>query len=341
MGADALAPPGASRLLLIPGEPAGVGPELALQLARTTRSSDLLAIADPQQLAALSTRLGLSVEIHTHDAGLCTPIERRVGHLSVLPEPLAVAATPGVVDTANVAQVLRCIDRGVDLCLRGEFDGLVTGPVHKAVINAAGVAFSGMTERLAERSNTADVVMMLASPAMRVALVTTHLPLRAVPDAITGARIERVARSLHAGLQRDFGIAAPRIAVLGLNPHAGEDGHLGREEIEIIAPCLQKLRSEGLDLVGPLPADTAFLPQLIKGFDAVLAMYHDQGLPVLKYSGFEQAVNISLGLPFVRVAVDHGTALSLAGTGTADARSLIAAHTIASTLALHRRSCAR
>jgi 4-hydroxythreonine-4-phosphate dehydrogenase len=341
MGADALAPPGAPRLLLIPGEPAGVGPELALRLALLTRESELLAIADPLQLAGLAERLGLAVELHVHEGHGKSPIERRPGHLSVLPEPLAVPSTPGLVDTANVDQVLRCIDRGVDLCLGGGFDGLVTGPVHKAVINAAGVAFSGMTERLAERSNAADVVMMLASPAMRVALVTTHLPLRAVPDAITGARIERVARSLHIGLQRDFGIAAPRICVLGLNPHAGEDGHLGREEIEIIAPCLQRLRSEGMDLVGPLPADTAFLPQLLKGFDAFLAMYHDQGLPVLKYSGFEQAVNISLGLPFVRVAVDHGTALSLAGTGTADASSLIAAYTTASTLALHRRNCVR
>jgi 4-hydroxythreonine-4-phosphate dehydrogenase len=339
MGVDALTPAQSPRLLLIPGEPAGIGPEIALQLALLARESELLAIADISQLRQLASRLELAVELHEHDAGKAAPIERRAGHLSVLPEPLASPAVPGTVDAANVVQVIRCIDRGVDLCLTGGFEGLVTGPVHKAVINAAGIAFSGMTERLAERSSTVDVVMMLASPAMRVALVTTHLPLRAVPDAITAARVERVARSLHAGLRRDFGIAAPRIAVLGLNPHAGEDGHLGLEEIEIISPCLQRLRAEGLDLVGPLPADTAFLPQLLGGFDAVLAMYHDQGLPVLKYSGFEQAVNISLGLPFVRVAVDHGTALSLAGTGTADARSLIAAHTIASTLALHRRNC--
>ena len=336
MGANARtaadAPP---RLLLIPGEPAGVGPELALKLALAERDSELLAIADPAQLQALAVQLGLPVAIHVH-AG--TPIERRAGHLSVLPEPLATPAQAGQVNAANAAQVLRCIDRGVELCMAGEFDGLVTGPVHKAVINAAGVAFSGMTERLAERAQVDDVVMMLASPTLRVALVTTHLPLRAVPDAITDARIARTSRCLHRALQRDFGIARPRIAVLGLNPHAGEDGHLGREEIEIIQPCLARMRTEGLDLLGPLPADTAFLPQVLEGVDAVLAMYHDQGLPVLKYSGFEQAVNISLGLPFVRVAVDHGTALSLAGTGRADAASLIAAHRTACALALHRRN---
>lgn len=335
MGAPARTHRGAARLLLIPGEPAGIGPELALKLACEPRDSELLALADPAQLADIASRLGLEVEIH-ESAG--ERIERRGGHLSVLPQRLAAPAVPGSVDTANVAQVLGCIDLGVDLCRRGEFEGLVTGPVHKAVINAAGIPFSGMTERLAERAGVDDVVMMLASPSLRVALVTTHLPLRAVPDAITAARIARVARTLHAALRRDFGIAAPRIAVLGLNPHAGEDGHLGREEIEIITPCLEALRAEGLDLAGPLPADTAFLPQVLSGVDAVLAMYHDQGLPVLKYSGFEQAVNISLGLPFVRVAVDHGTALPLAGTGRADASSLIAAHRLACSLALHRRN---
>ncbi|MFY8136215.1 MAG: 4-hydroxythreonine-4-phosphate dehydrogenase PdxA [Aquimonas sp.] len=335
MGAPARTHRGAARLLLIPGEPAGIGPEIALKLALEARDSELLALADPDQLRGLASRLGLAVEIHESRGD---EIERRRGHLSVLPQRLAAPATPGAVDTTHVAQVLACIDRGVDLCLSGQFEGLVTGPVHKAVINAAGIAFSGMTERLAERAGVDDVVMMLASPSLRVALVTTHLPLRAVPDAITAARIARVARALHTALRRDFGIAAPRIAVLGLNPHAGEDGHLGREEIEIIHPCLDALRAEGLELVGPLPADTAFLPQVLVGIDAVLAMYHDQGLPVLKYSGFEQAVNISLGLPFVRVAVDHGTALPLAGTGQADPSSLIAAHRLACSLALHRRN---
>ena len=339
MGASPQAPEAPARLLLIPGEPAGIGPELALKLALESRRAHLLAIADPDQLRALAESLGLAVEIHTLDDPQDTVrVERRAGHLSVLPQALAVACTAGRVDTANAPQVLACIDRGIALCMDGAYEGLVTGPVHKGVINAAGVSFSGMTERLAEGAGGVDVVMMLASPTLRVALVTTHLPLRAVPDAITAERIARVARSLHAALRRDFAIQAPRIAVLGLNPHAGEDGHLGHEEIEIIGPCLDALRREGLDLVGPLPADTAFLPQLLPGFDAVLAMYHDQGLPVLKYSGFELAVNISLGLPFVRVAVDHGTALEIAGSGRADPSSLKAALATAEALALHRRA---
>lgn len=334
MTAPQLRKAGPARLLLLPGEPAGIGPELALQLALRPRSAELLALSDPGHLRALAGQLGLDVRIHDWSEG---PIEQRPGHLSVLAVPLAQPARPGALDPANVPQVLACIDRGVALCLAGEFEGLVTGPVHKGVINEAGVAFSGMTERLAARAGGADVVMMLASPTLRVALVTTHLPLRAVPDAITAEAITRVARSLDAGLRRDFGLGSPRIGVLGLNPHAGEEGHLGREEIEVIAPCLERLRAEGLDLVGPLPADTAFLPQLLPGLDGILAMYHDQGLPVLKYSGFEQAVNISLGLPFVRVAVDHGTALALAGSGRADASSLAAALATAERMALNRR----
>ncbi|MCG6118196.1 MAG: 4-hydroxythreonine-4-phosphate dehydrogenase PdxA [Aquimonas sp.] len=334
-----IAPPlrsaGPARLLLLPGEPAGIGPELALQLALRPRNVELVALADPQHLLDLTERLGLALQVQPWSGG---SVDRRAGHLPVLAEPVARPPQPGTLDRDNVPHVLRCIDRGVALCLSGEFDGLVTGPVHKGIINATGEAFSGMTERLAAQAGGADVVMMLASPTLRVALVTTHLPLRAVPDAITGEAIARVARSLHAGLRRDFGIAAPRIGVLGLNPHAGEDGHLGREEIEVIAPCLDALRTEGLDLVGPLPADTAFLPQLLPGLDAILAMYHDQGLPVLKYSGFELAVNISLGLPFVRVAVDHGTALALAGSGRADVSSLAEALATAERMALNRRS---
>jgi 4-hydroxythreonine-4-phosphate dehydrogenase len=323
------------RLLLIAGEPAGIGPELALKLALRERPCELLALADSAHLRALASHLGLAVQINDYSGGAITCA---AGQLSVLTEPLAHTVEPGLVDVANVPQLLRCIDRAIDLCLDGSFDGLVTGPVHKAIINAAGVQFSGMTERLAARAGADDVVMMLASPTLRVALVTTHLPLSAVPAAITAERIARIARRLHLSLQQDFGLPQPRIAVLGLNPHAGEDGHLGREEIEIISPCLHALRAEGLNLGGPLPADTAFLPQVLKDYDAVLAMYHDQGLPVLKYSDFEQAVNISLGLPFVRVAVDHGTALALAGTGTADPSSLIAAFETAFAMASHRRA---
>jgi len=335
MDPDPAGPAGtAPRLLLMPGEPAGIGPELALKLATRTRPCDLLALADLEQLRASARGLNLAIELEDWQGGT---IRREAGSLSVLHLPQAQPAEPGRVDPLNAAQVLACIDRGVELCMHGGFDGLVTGPVHKAVINAAGIEFSGMTERLAAKAGAPHVVMMLASPAMRVALVTTHLPLAQVPAAITDARIERVASALARGLTLDFGIARPRIAVLGLNPHAGEDGHLGREEIEIITPCLERLRERGLDLIGPLPADTAFLPQQLSGFDAVLAMYHDQGLTVLKYSGFEHAVNISLGLPFVRVAVDHGTALGLAGSGRADPSSLIAALNTAHAIAEQRR----
>jgi 4-hydroxythreonine-4-phosphate dehydrogenase len=324
----------APRLLLVPGEPAGIGPEIALKLAKRARPCELLALADIEQLRATAHGLKLALELLPWQGGA---IAREAGSLSVLHEPQARLAHPGQLDPANVPQVLACIDRAVALCLDGGFDGIATGPVHKAVINAAGVPFSGMTERLAMRAGTDDVVMMLASPAMRVALVTTHLALAEVPAAVTDARIARVATALDRGLRQDFGIAQPRIAVLGLNPHAGEDGHLGREEIEVIRPCLDRLRGQGMNLVGPLPADTAFLQQHLRGFDAVLAMYHDQGLPVLKYSGFEQAVNISLGLPFVRVAVDHGTALALAGQGRADPSSLIVAFETAHAIAQQRR----
>ncbi|MDX5335648.1 MAG: 4-hydroxythreonine-4-phosphate dehydrogenase PdxA, partial [Marinobacter sp.] len=237
----------------------------------------------------------------------------------------------------NAAAVIEALRLGGEACLRGDCQGLVTGPVHKASINAGGIAYSGTTELLAAQAG-ADVVMMLANPTLRVALATTHLPLRAVPDSITGAGLERVLRVLHAALVRDFGLAAPRIAVLGLNPHAGEDGHLGREELDVIIPCLERLRAEGLRLEGPLPADTAFLPAKLAGFDAVLAMYHDQGLPVLKFQGFGRAVNITLGLPIVRTSVDHGTALDLAATGKADAGSLHTAIRVGEHMARCRRA---
>jgi 4-hydroxythreonine-4-phosphate dehydrogenase len=233
--------------------------------------------------------------------------------------------------------VIAALHAAAGACLRGEFDGLVTGPVHKATINAGGIAYTGTTELLAAQAGC-DVVMMLANDIVRVALATTHLPLRAVADAITPAALERTLRILHRALQSDFGIAAPVIAVLGLNPHAGEAGHLGGEEIAVIEPVIAALRGEGMQLAGPLPADTAFLPEKLRGFDAVLAMYHDQGLPVLKYSGFERAVNLTLGLPYPRVAVDHGTALDIAGSGRADPSSLFAAIDTCTRLARTRRS---
>jgi 4-hydroxythreonine-4-phosphate dehydrogenase len=242
----------------------------------------------------------------------------------------------GQTHPANARAVIDALLQGAGACLAGDLDGIVTGPVHKAVINDGGIAYTGTTELLAHQAGV-DVVMMLANDTLRVALATTHLPLRAVADALHTESLAHILRTVHAALRRDFGIDQPRIAVLGLNPHAGEDGHLGTEEIELIIPLLERMRGEGMDLVGPLPADTAFLPARLAGFDTVLAMYHDQGLPVLKYSGFEQAVNITLGLPYPRVAVDHGTALELAGRGVADPSSLLAATSLCARLAAQRK----
>jgi 4-hydroxythreonine-4-phosphate dehydrogenase len=319
------------RLALVPGEPAGIGPELCVRLAQQAHTASLVAIADPQTLAAAAQALQLPLRLREfHDE--CGP-----GELALLPVAQATRTQFGKADPANAAAVIAALHRGGAGCLAGEFDGLVTGPVHKATINAGGIAYTGTTELLADQAGT-DVVMMLANPCLRVALATTHLPLRAVADAITGESLHRCLRILDTALRRDFGIAQPRIAVLGLNPHAGEDGVLGREETEVIAPLLQGLRTEGMTLIGPLPADTAFLPQKLDGFDAVLAMYHDQGLPVLKHAGFEQAVNITLGLPYPRVAVDHGTALELAGSGQADPSSLFTAVALCARLARQRLS---
>ncbi len=321
--------PARPRLALVPGEPAGVGPELCVRLAQQAHAAELLAYADPDTLQAAARALGLPLRLR-EPGQPCGP-----GELAIRPVPQARPVRFGEPDPANAAAVIEALTLGAAACLHGDCQGLVTGPVHKASINAGGIPYSGTTELLAAQAG-ADVVMMLANPSLRVALATTHLPLREVPDAITAAGLERVLRVLHAALVRDFGLATPRIAVLGLNPHAGEGGHLGREEIEVITPCLERLRAEGLRLEGPLPADTAFLPAKLAGFDAVLAMYHDQGLPVLKHAGFEQAVNITLGLPYPRVAVDHGTALDLAGSGRADPSSLLAAVDLCSRLAARR-----
>ncbi len=326
-----------ARLGLIVGEPAGVGPELAIRLAQQARDCDLVAFADPDVLTEAANRLGLPLALH--DANDTEANSRAAGHLVVTPHRTAERVVPGTLNVRNAQHVLDCMHDASRLCLSGVLDGLVTGPVHKGILCDAGVAFSGMTGFLATQAGLreSDVVMMLANPQMRVALVTTHLPLRAVADSINADLLERVTTVLHGSLQRDFGIARPRIAVLGLNPHAGEDGHLGTEERDIFLPWLTRMRARGFDLVGPLPADTAFLPQRLTAFDAVLAMYHDQGLPVLKFSGFQHAVNISLGLPYVRVAVDHGTALDLAGRGLADHSSLVAALTHAERFVQHRR----
>jgi 4-hydroxythreonine-4-phosphate dehydrogenase len=318
------------RLALVPGEPGGVGPEICVRLAQREQPGDLVAIADPDTLHAAARRLGLPLRLR--GAG-----ERAgAGELALRERAQAVPVQFGRADPANARFVVDSLLEAGRGCLEGEFDGVVTGPVHKASINAGGIAYTGTTELLAQQAGV-EVVMMLANPTLRVALATTHLPLRAVPAAITREALARVLRILHAALRRDFDCADPRIAVLGLNPHAGEDGLLGREEIEVIEPVLVALRAEGMQLGGPLPADTAFLPQVLRGFDAVLAMYHDQGLPVLKHAGFEQAVNLTLGLPYPRVAVDHGTALALAGKGEADASSLYAATALCFALATNRK----
>ncbi|TZF90298.1 4-hydroxythreonine-4-phosphate dehydrogenase PdxA [Cognatilysobacter lacus] len=319
------------RLALVPGEPAGVGPELCVRLAQRPRTHALIAHGDPGVLMDAAGRLGLALEL----VDPADTAASQAGTLGLVAFPVARPVQVGQLDVANAASVIGALTAAARGCIDGRFAGLVTGPVHKAIVNDAGIPYSGTTELLARQAGC-DVVMMLCHDDLRVALVTTHLPLREVADAITPAAIDRTLRIVDGALRRDFGIAAPRIAVLGLNPHAGEDGHLGSEEIDVIAPAMATLRDAGLRLVGPLPADTAFLPAKLADFDAVVAMYHDQGLPVLKYSGFERAVNITLGLPYPRVAVDHGTALDLAGTGQADPSSLFAAADLAARLASNR-----
>lgn len=307
---------------ITPGEPAGIGPDLCLLISRQEQAQVLIAVASADLLAERAMQLGLPTRIIrvTPDAWPSQPAPADA--LYVWDTPLAAAVSPGQLDPANAGYVLRTLERAGRGCMDGSFAGMITAPVHKGVINEAGIVFSGHTEFLAELTATEQVVMMLATEGLRVALVTTHLPLKDVAAAITAERLTRVARILHADLVGKFGIARPRILVCGLNPHAGEGGHLGREEIEIIEPALAALRQEGLDLVGPLPADTLFTPKHLAHCDAVLAMYHDQGLPVLKYKGFGAAVNVTLGLPIVRTSVDHGTALDLAGTGKVDTGSL-------------------
>ncbi|MDO9321301.1 MAG: 4-hydroxythreonine-4-phosphate dehydrogenase PdxA [Pseudomonas sp.] len=307
---------------LTPGEPAGIGPDLCLLLAAQPQPHPLIAIASLELLAARASQLKLSVQLLPVSPATWPTQPAAAGSLYVWDTPLQAPVTAGQLDPANAAYVLETLERAAHGCVNGDFSAMITAPVHKGVINQAGIAFSGHTEFLADLTHTEQVVMMLATHGLRVALVTTHLPLRAVADAITDERLARVSRILHADLVNKFGIAQPRILVCGLNPHAGEGGHMGREELDIIEPCLARLRSEGLNLIGPLPADTLFTPKYLEHCDAVLAMYHDQGLPVLKYKGFGAAVNITLGLPIIRTSVDHGTALDLAGSGKIDTGSL-------------------
>ncbi|NLB59422.1 MAG: 4-hydroxythreonine-4-phosphate dehydrogenase PdxA [Gammaproteobacteria bacterium] len=314
------------RLALVPGEPAGVGPELCVAALQRDHGADITVFGDRAALERAARALGLPLALDGTGPGHARLVE--------VPHPTLPAF--GTPDPANAASVIGALRAAADACGDGQVDGMVTGPVHKAAIDAGGIAYTGTTGLLAQWAGC-DVVMMLANHVVRVALATVHIPLREVPDAVTGDDLERTLRILHRALRVDFGIHDPVIAVLGLNPHAGEDGLLGREETEVITPALDRLRAQGMRLQGPLPADTAFLPRRLRDVDAVLAMYHDQGLPVLKYSGFEQAVNLTLGLPWPRVAVDHGTALDLAGTGRADPSSLIAAIGTCAGLAASRR----
>ena len=319
------------RIALTPGEPAGIGPDLCIQLAQQDLPCQLIAIASPELLVQRARQLGLSIQINEFDSSL-PPTPHTAGSLTVLPVELAEPVQCGQINPLNSRYVLKTITQATHGCMEGLFDAMVTGPVHKGVINDAGFAFSGHTEYIAGITG-GHPVMMLATPGLRVALVTTHLPLIEVSPAITQSRLRAVIHILNNDLRTRFNLDNPKILVCGLNPHAGENGHLGREEIDIIEPVLEGLRQQGFNLLGPLPADTLFTPKYLATADAVLAMYHDQGLPVLKYIGFGKSVNITLGLPIIRTSVDHGTALDLAGTGKADIGSLFVALQTALTMA--------
>ncbi|MGB5259808.1 MAG: 4-hydroxythreonine-4-phosphate dehydrogenase PdxA [Gammaproteobacteria bacterium] len=312
------------RLAITPGEPAGIGPDLCVQLAQQARDIELVVICDPDLLQARAQALSLPLTLRLFEPG-STPAATRAAECCVLPVALRAPVEAGILDSANARYVLDTLDRAIAGCQSGRFAAMVTGPVHKGIINDAGIPFSGHTEYIANATHTDHVVMLLAAGHLRVALATTHVPLAGVSALITQERLQRVIRILHADLVKRFGIEQPRIRVCGLNPHAGESGHLGREELDIMIPALQALRAEGLHVDGPLPADTAFTTASIAQCDAILAMYHDQGLPVLKHASFGRAINVTLGLPIIRTSVDHGTALDLAGTGRADSGSLEAA----------------
>ena len=320
------------RIALTPGEPAGIGPDLAISIAQKNWPVEIVVIGDENLLLERAKQLNLPLTLRPYTPDV-SAIPQQAGTLTIKHIPLHEPAQCGVLNEKNGGYVLDTLQFACDHNIDSEFSAVVTGPVHKGIINKSGIAFSGHTEFFAQQSNTADVVMLLATKGLRVALVTTHIPLAYVAKAITYDRVVNISRILHADLVKKFGIENPRIYICGLNPHAGEDGHLGREEIEIINPAIDALRKEGMDIVGPLAADTLFQNKYLDNADAVLAMYHVQGLPVLKYKGFGNSVNITLGLPFIRTSVDHGTALDLAGSGKADSGSMIVAINEAITMA--------
>lgn len=320
-------------ILVTSGEPAGIGPDICLALAG--HAVPLVVLGNKAVLAERAKILGQEIQLVDYQAD--APAIPVANQLSVLSIPYSTTVQIGKLNPQNASYVIEMLGLAADKCMKKEFSALVTAPVNKAVINQAGIPFSGHTEFLADRARVETVVMMLACSTMKVALVTTHLPLRQVSDAITHTRICSVIEQLHVSLQQHFALDKPRIHVAGLNPHAGEGGYLGREEIEIITPALEVLKGKGIDVQGPFPADTLFTPHYLHQADVFVAMYHDQGLPVLKYAGFGRAVNITLGLPFIRTSVDHGTALELAGTGLADAGSLLTAVEMASEMATIRK----
>lgn len=312
------------RIAITPGEPAGIGPDIVLSIAQRDWPVEMVVITSKTLLLERAKLLSLPLNIIDYDQH-APASPHKAGSLTVLDVELAEPCIPGTLNSANGAYVVETLRIASEKNISGEFDAIVTGPVHKGLINKAGIAFSGHTEYFANQANCTDVVMMLATEGLRVALVTTHIPLAYVAKAITAERLQKVTRILHQDLQEKFGIKSPKIYACGINPHAGEDGHLGREEIDVMEPAFAELRADGIDIIGPLPADTIFQEKYLVEADAILAMYHDQGLPVLKYKGFGSSVNITLGLPFIRTSVDHGTALDLAGTGTADSGSFIEA----------------
>jgi 4-hydroxythreonine-4-phosphate dehydrogenase len=318
-------------IAITPGEPAGIGPDLVIQAAQHKREAAWVVIADKTMLAERAQALALPLILDEHTDSPATD----AGCLTVMNVPLAEPVKPGVLAVANAQGTLAALDQAIAGCMDQRFHALVTGPMQKSIMMDAGMTFSGHTEHLAQKAGVEDVVMLLASDVMRVALATTHLPLQSVSAQLTPELLERRLGILQRGLQQQFGIEQPRILVCGLNPHAGEGGHLGREEIEVIQPVCQALKAQGMDITGPLPADTLFTPQHLESADAVMSMFHDQGLPVLKYSGFGSAVNITLGLPFIRTSVDHGTALDLAATGNVSHGSFSAAMSLAITMTEH------
>jgi len=312
------------RIAITPGEPAGIGPDLVIQLAQQAWPAELVVCADPELLSARAKKLGLPLQLKPYQPNL-EPKAQEAGTLTLAPFTLITESVCGQLDEQNSAYVVETLRYAGEKNMNGEFDAVVTGPVHKGIINQSGIPFSGHTEFFANQANCQDVVMMLAAPGLHVALVTTHIPLAYVSKAITRDRLHQIVKILHTDLVEKFALEQPKIYVCGLNPHAGEDGHLGREEIDTIIPALEELRAEGMNIVGPLPADTIFQKKYLEDADVILAMYHDQGLPVLKSQGFGSSVNITLGLPYIRTSVDHGTALELAGTGQADIGSFVCA----------------